>query len=71
MALYRATVTKTHKDGDVYLEKGMQLEFASITPPWIDNGQVVKDAFKRVYGIDFGHTGLCNPGFIDVVEIRR
>lgn len=70
MARYSATVVRTHKEGDMYIEKGMQVEFVSFTPPWsVDLGQPVQDAFLRVYGVDLKKGNSCNPGFISVKEI--
>lgn len=71
MALYRATVLRTHKEGDVYIEKGMEVSFASFTPPWMVNqGQPIQEAFMRVYGVDLKKGFVCSPGFIEVVEVK-
>lgn len=70
MARYRATVIRTFNNEQVYLEKGMSLDFVSFKHPWMDNGQPVQDAFMRVYGIDFSKGGGCSPAFIEVVEIK-
>ncbi|SHL90137.1 DUF6140 family protein [Myroides odoratimimus] len=69
MARYKATVIRTYNNEQVYLEKGMSVDFVSFAHPWLDNGKVVKEAFRRVYGIDFSKGGGCSPAFIEVVEV--
>lgn len=70
MPRYVATVIQAFTNEQVYLEKGMRVEFVSFSPPWMDNGKVVQQAFMRVYGIDFSKGGGCSPAFIEVVEIK-
>lgn len=71
MARYRATVVRTHKEGEMYIEKGMSVEFASFTPPWmVEQGKPIQEAFLRVYGVDLKKGFACSPGFIEVIEIK-
>lgn len=69
MARYKATVIRTYNNEQVYLEKGMSVDFVSFTHPWLDNGKAVQEAFRRVYGIDFSKCSGCSPAFIEDVEV--
>lgn len=71
MAIYQAIVRRSHKVGELYIEKGMKVEFISFSPPWmVEDGKPIHDAFMRVYGIDLKKGFACNPGFIEVKEIK-
>ncbi len=47
----------------------MSVDFVSFAHPWLDNGKVVQEAFRRVYGIDFSKGGGCSSAFREVVEV--
>ncbi|SFI85270.1 DUF6140 family protein [Myroides guanonis] len=70
MARYQATISKTHNTGTFLIEKGMQVDFVSFTPPWsVEGGKPINDAFLRVYGIDLKAGYVLSPGFVDVMEL--
>lgn len=71
MTRYQAIVRHNHKNGDLYIEKGMSVEFTSFSPPWIvEQAKPIQDAFIRGYGKDLKQGLACNPGFIEVKEIK-
>lgn len=70
MALYQATISKTHNTGPFLIEKGMQVQFVSFAPPWsVEGGKPINDAFLRVFGIDLKAGFVLSPGFVDVKEL--
>ena len=70
--LYRITVkTPKHTNG-VRIERGMSVDVVtnSLSDPVSTNGgQVVADAFMRIYGIDIKKAGALNRAWLDVERI--
>lgn len=50
MPRYVATVIRTFINDQVYLEKGMRVEFVSFSPPWMDNGKVTLRSINQSKG---------------------
>lgn len=71
MALFRVTVKRSAQVGGIRLEKGMSVEIPTTgTNPLTSNGgQLVADAFLRIYGLDLKRAGACHSGYLDVVKI--
>ena len=64
MALYTIT-TKMRKhapSGQLLIEPGMSVT----VPVYFNNGQLVVDAFLRMYGVDLRAAGALNTSFLDV-----
>lgn len=72
MPLYRIT-TKTMKNSNgVRIEPGMSVDVATNSfsnPVTTNGGQVVADAFMRIYGIDIKRAGALNTVCLDVTRI--
>ena len=65
MALYRATIKRTHTTNGVHLEKGMSVEIPTTSSGPFNNGaHEVIDAFMRKYGLDIKKAGAANQGDI-------
>lgn len=72
MPLYRVTVKQMKVSGCVRIEKGMSVDVVtnSISNPVVTNGgQLVNDAFMRLYGIDLKKVGALNMVYLDVNRI--
>lgn len=72
MPLYRITVKQMKVSGGARIEKGMSVDVVtnSISNPVSTNrGQVVADAFMRIYGIDMNKLGALNMIYLDVQRI--
>lgn len=70
MALYTIT-TKMRKhapSGQLLIEPGMSVTVPcnAGNPVYFNNGQLVVDAFFRVYGVDLRAAGALNASFLDV-----
>lgn len=72
MPLYRIT-TKTMKNTNgVRIEPGMSVDVTTNSfsnPVTTNGGQVVADAFMRIYGIDIKRAGALNTVCLDVQRI--
>lgn len=72
MPLFRVTV-KTMKFGNgLRIEKGMTVDVISnsMSNPVVTNGgQLVNDAFLRIYGVDMKKLGALNMAYLDVQRI--
>ena len=72
MPLFRITV-KTMKVGNgLRVEKGMSIDVLSnsMSNPVVTNGgQLVNDAFMRIYGVDMKKLGALNMAYLDVQRI--
>lgn len=70
--LYRVTVKQNKLTSGMRVERGMSVDVItnSIANPVITNGgQVVADAFMRIYGIDIRKIGVLNMAYLDVERI--
>ena len=70
--LYRVTVKQNKLTSCMRVERGMSVDVVtnSIANPVTTNGgQVVADAFMRIYGIDIRRIGALNMAYLDVKRI--
>ena len=69
---YRVTVKSPKNTNGVRIERGMSVDVVtnSLSDPVSTNGgQVVADAFMRIYGIDIKKAGALNRAWLDVERI--
>ncbi len=72
MPLYKVTVTRTVVSNGIRLEKGMNVEVVTpiVTNPMsVNNGESVKSAFGRIYGIDLTLIWTIARSALDVKKI--
>lgn len=72
MPLYRVTVKQLKVANGLRIEKGMTADVVtnSISNPVVTNGgQLVNDAFMRLYGVDLKKLGALNMVYLDVKQI--
>lgn len=72
MPIFRVTVKQMKLSGGVRIEPGMSVDVVtnSMSNPLTTNGgQVVVDAFMRVYGIDLKRIGALSTVYLDVVRV--
>lgn len=72
MPLFRVTVKQMKLTSGIRIEPGMSVDVASNSmsnPLTTNGGQLVADAFMRVYGIDLKHLGALSMVYLDVVKI--
>lgn len=72
MALFRITVTKKVRINGIILDPGMQVEVVTQSyndPVHTNGGQVVADAFMRIYGVDIKKAGALNSIYLDIKRI--
>lgn len=72
MPLFRVTVKQMKVSGRTRIEPGMSVEVVSNSmsnPVSTNGGQVVNDAFMRIYGIDIKRLGALNMIYLDVQRI--
>ena len=72
MPLFRITVKTRVNTNGIRLEPGMSVEVASQSfsdPVHTNGGQVVVDAFMRIYGVDIKKAGALNGIYLDVKRI--
>ena len=70
--IYRITVKSPKNTNGVRMERGMSVDVVtnSLSDPVSTNGgQVVADAFMRIYGIDIKKAGALNRAWLDVERI--
>ena len=70
--IYRITVKSPKNTNGVRIERGMSVDVVtnSLSDPVSTNGgQVVADAFMRIYGIDIKKAGALNRAWMDVERI--
>ena len=73
MPLFRITVKQMKNSNGVRLEPGMSIDIStpSFSNPLTTNGgQLVADAFMRVYGVDIKKAGALNMVYLDVKQLR-
>ena len=72
MPLFRITVKQSKNSNGVRLEKGMSVEVVTQSmsnPVTTNGGQVVADAFMRLYGVDIKKAGALSMVYLDVVKV--
>ncbi|MBQ8602491.1 MAG: hypothetical protein IJ413_08105 [Bacteroides sp.] len=72
MPLFRITVKQSKNSNGVRIEKGMSVEVVTQSmsnPVSTNGGQVVADAFMRLYGIDIKKAGALSMVYLDVVKV--
>lgn len=72
MLLYRVTVKQMKVSNGLRIEKGMSVDVVtnSISNAVVtDGGQLVTDAFMRLYGIDLKKLGAMNMVYSDVKKL--
>lgn len=72
MPLFRITVKQSKTSNGVRIEKGMHVEVVTQSmsnPVSTNGGQVVADAFMRLYGIDIKKAGALSMVYLDVVKV--
>ena len=70
--LYRITVKSPKNTNGVRIERGMSVDVVTNSfgdPVSTNGGQVVADAFMRIYGIDIRKAGALNRAWLDVERI--
>ena len=63
MALFRITVKQKVRTNGIVLDPGMSVEVSTLSmsdPVHTNGGQVVADAFMRIYGVDIKKAGALN-----------
>jgi hypothetical protein len=72
MPLFRITVKQSKNSNGIRIEKGMHVEVVTQSmsnPVSTNGGQVVADAFMRLYGVDIKKAGALSMVYLDVVKI--
>lgn len=72
MALYQVTVKKQWRSAGQLIEPGMSVQVATdilADPVLIQGGQLVQDAFMRVYGVDLQEMRALNGVILESERI--
>ena len=72
MPLFRITVKQMKNSNGVRLEPGMSVDISTSSfsnPITTNGGQLVSDAFLRIYGVDIKRAGALNMVYLDVKQI--
>ena len=72
MPRFRITTKRRSQTNGVRIEPGMSVEVVSNSfsnPLTTNGGQVVADAFMRIYGIDIRKAGIMSQVYLDVESI--
>lgn len=72
MPRYKITTKQRTQLNGIRIEPGMSVEVVIrdfVNPLLVNGGQVVVDAFNRIYGIDIRKAGVCSPVYLDVKQI--
>lgn len=72
MPLYRIKIKQMKVSNDLRIGKGMSVDVVTniISNPVVTNGgQLVNDAFMRLYGIDLKKLGAMNMVYLDMKQI--
>lgn len=72
MALFRITVKQKVRTNGIVLDPGMSVEVSTLSmsdPVHTNGGQVVADAFMRIYGVDIKKAGALNGVYLKVDKI--
>lgn len=70
--LYRITVKNPKLTSGIRVEKGMSVDVVSNSmsnPVTTNGGQIVVDAFMRIYGIDIKKAGALSMAYLDVERV--
>ena len=70
--LYRITVKLPKNTNGVRIERGMSVDVVTNSfgdPVSTNGGQVVADAFMRIYGVDIKKAGALSRAWLDVERI--
>ena len=70
--LYRITVKSPKNTNGVRIERGMSVDVVTNSfgdPVSTNGGQVVADAFMRIYGVDIKKAGALSRAWLDVERI--
>ena len=70
--LYRITVKTSKLSNGIRVEKGMSVDVVTNSmsnPVTTNGGQIVADAFMRIYGIDIKKAGALSMAYLDVERI--
>ena len=73
MPIFRVTVKQMKNDNGIRLERGMSVDVSTSSfsnPVTTNGGQLVSDAFRRVYGVDIKKAGALNMAYLDVKQMR-
>jgi hypothetical protein len=72
MPIFRVTVKQSKLSNGVRIERGMSVDVVSNSmsnPLTVNGGQLVADAFMRIYGVDMKRLGALSTVYLDVVRI--
>ena len=72
MPRFRITVKQRKNCNGIMLEPGMSVEVVTQTfsnPVNVNGGQVVADAFMRIYGVDLKRANALSTIFLNVEQI--
>lgn len=72
MPLFRVTVKQMKLTSGIRIEPGMSVDVVSSSMSnslTTNGGQLVADAFMRVYGIDFKRIGALSTVYLDVQRV--
>lgn len=72
MPLYRITTKQRIYTNNIRLEPGMRVDVVSNSfgnPIYLNGGQLVIDAFKRIYGVDIKKAGVLNSVYLQIKRI--
>ena len=73
MPIFRVTVKQMKNDNGIRLERGMSVDVPTSSfsnPVTTNGGQLVVEAFMRVYGVDIKRAGALNMVYLDVKQMR-
>ncbi len=73
MPTFRITTKQMKNSNGVRIEPGMQVDVVTNSmnnPVTTNGGQVVADAFMRIYGIDLRRACALNMVYLDVEKIK-
>ena len=72
ISLFRVTVKQMKLTNGIRIESGMSVGVVSNSmsnPLTTNGGQLIADAFMRVYGIDMKRIGALSTVYLDVVRV--
>lgn len=72
MPLFRITVKSLKNCNGVRIEPGMSVDVVSSSfsnPVSTNGGQIVADAFMRIYGVDIKKAGALSMAYLDVKQL--
>ena len=73
MPIFRITVKSLKNCNGVRIEPGMSVDVVSPSfsnPVSTNGGQIVADAFMRIYGVDIKKAGALSMAYLDVKQMR-